>query len=672
MVVWVVAWVVAAAGFVHLYVSLEQPAYPWDWGRNWRMYQALHNAIANWNFVHALDLIASVRVSDYNFVAILFLTPQSFLLGTGREAYILLVVLTFIFPLVFVANAFVSRRVLRENDEAALDAGFAFALGLLYTPFWPASLRGMIDVAGLIPLAMSMDLFLASRFMNESSVRAAIRCGVELWLAFLVRRWLVFSIFSLSAVSVAFGSLSALRTRASVPRLAIRYGQLTAAFVVCALIAQWGLVSNILSTNYHDVYSAYKQSTLAEDVVNNFRSFGGLNIALMLVGLAPGAGIAIETSAWILLAAILNVCSFSWVQTPGIQHGLGVSLFLYPLYLAGAMATARGLDRAFGHRKRVSQFAVLAALALNFAAAFPLFDWGVLEPATAILAPAKTPPLRLAHYESYRRLIDFLMGLPAPNRIAVFASRDELSDSLLGSLEPTLRPRLAMVSQVDLRDLFSTESLRVDYIVVSDPIRTMLRPDGQRTIVFPAQSLANREDIGEAFEKLPDEFELDGGFRAHVYKRTRPFQRGEVDAFFKKLYQFYPEWRALYENSLGKEILSARVSPDGGQAEIDVADSTTLRVRPEAGRPVTLDFGTPLSGLWRRVILRAKFADPKACAQPVGFSAFTSAGGRTLAQASAAAGQPGDLDLRGGTTAISVARTGASSCGEATLEFLAR
>jgi hypothetical protein len=173
MLVWVGACAVAAAAFVYLYVAREQPAYPWDWGRNWRMFQALHNALADGNFLYALDLIASVRVSDYNFVAILFLMPQSFLLGVGRQAYILFLILTFIFPLVFLANRFISRRAPLENDAAAFDPGFAFAVGVLYTPFWPASLRGMIDVAALIPLAMAMDLFLAGRFMAESSARTA-------------------------------------------------------------------------------------------------------------------------------------------------------------------------------------------------------------------------------------------------------------------------------------------------------------------------------------------------------------------------------------------------------------------------------------------------------------------------------------------------------------------
>ncbi len=566
-VVGVWALLAVAAGLVALiHARSAHPAQIWDARCFWELYvasgEALRQGVPGW----LGGVVADIRTSDYNSLSVDLLLPVQALFGPSRPVFVTALVVAYLVPAALVLGH-VSQDLAetRAGTSAAGRRGWLALSGmaLVAVPLWAPTLSGMPDIVGTIPL-----LFLVLRLRRTDLTRPQPReqlvlLGLLAWLPFLCRRWYAYTVLSVLGTAAAFALVDHVRVLwaasrpddempAPGPRIGFWPGPLIANLAVIGAVAaglvltlQGGLALRIATTSYRDAYSAYQLADGRAHIVRIVAHFGPLSLLLAAFGFAAGVVEAEtrRTTLFVTLAFGLGAVLFAQVQLFADHHYL-------PLAMGLLLVTGIGLSVAW---RRLARFAALRAGLVGGLAALELaaFVHGVgmpVQPLAPLFARDTAYPLRLENYPEYRRLSrDLQVLVGAHGTVSVFASSPVLCDSLLESLSgEALDAHLHMASQVDKRDLFDTDSLLTDYVVVADPVQTHLRPADQQVIVAPAEALLTGAGVGRAYRPLPQIYHLTATVTARVYARVRPFQRAEVDALFARLFQAHPEWRAIY------------------------------------------------------------------------------------------------------------------------------
>jgi len=573
----------ASIVFVTFYVHAEHPAYVWDFSGYWDQYKNTgRHFLEDWR--DALQqtqlLIAS---QDYNPSSILPLLPIYWLFGGDRAAYVAGIAVIYLVPVAFVA----ARLARADAGPQARLCLLTLFVAFTYPAFWRPTLRGMVDVAGLLPLGLAALILFRTDYLTKASRKTALGFGLLLWSAFLLRRWYAFSLVALVMTALLFLFATALSNRrplAPVLRAAIpNYAVAGVTALVALGCFQPHLLTRILTTNYSDSYSAY-QADLTGQLKIYYDHLGLWLLALAATGLVADLRRKRMRSAFGACVAILTMALFSRIQAPGLQHSLPVELFLFPAYVSGLLFLAQRLPAP---RLAAPALGVLASL--NFLSTFAPFGWGAGEPARLLFPQARYGPLRLAQYNEYLRLISDLKALEPGATIAVFASSFTMSNSVLATLDPTVARRLEYVAHVDRRDGFDWMTLAADYALIGEPTPLHLKAGSQKIIEFPAQDIAAGVGVGAAFVDTGRRYSLDDGVTAQLYKRLRSVSAGEIGTLANRFYEIYPDWRTEKPN-VGFGLASAALVRGEPRGAVWGGSAETLFIHPGMTQPTSVQF----------------------------------------------------------------------------------
>jgi hypothetical protein len=327
-----------------------------------------------------------------------------------------------------------------------------------------------------------------------------------------------------------------------------------------AAVVAWPIVVRALSTPYADLYSAYQMpataSLLAEAARSTADLFAANGVLATFVGLVALAMLVArrETRRVGVMLTAVALCSyvqFRRVQGAGHHHHL-----LWSSLLTAAIALAA---TSLASRLRPPQaWGLVAGLvvvgSLQWAAA-------VVPAATGLRflmcgSTAELPLVRSDLAELGRlvaaidRVAAEMGGRPS---IYCLASSAVLNSNILYAYPPSLhRPfHAAMLvrntANIDKRDGFPNELVSADLVVVCDPPQVHQGVENQQVVVEPARQILAGEGFGAAFERLPEEFVLEGGTKTYVYVRARPIEPADVAALSAALRRSYPERPSVYE-----------------------------------------------------------------------------------------------------------------------------
>ena len=520
------------------YVHVEHPAYAWEWGSYWILFREL-GELATQDFGRFIVItLSSISSWDYNASGLMPLMPVYLLLGGDRTTYIAAVCALYVVPAAIVAAHLAVTPDARESTKR-----LAIGSAVLVPVFWNAALRGMIDVVGLIPLGFASLLLLKTRFLTRANWRNAAEVGVFIWLTFLIRRWYAFSLVALISLSILAAIILLLHERRAAkpgPSMRLegetlgRWAIVGFTVLLCLALYQRPLVTRILTTHYGEIYSAYQRVPF-DQLATYYREFG----PVLLSFLAAGLMIDITQRNWrnlfFFTVAGATVVLFMQVQAPGVQHVLPVAFMAFPCCFSGILFAWRKLSAPWG-------LAVPLVLLLNFGNSYLPPSAGPLQTVRSALGGPTYPPLHLEHYGEYQRLVRDLMALDANARVAVFASSQDLGDSLLVALDFRLNPRLSIVSQVDLRDGFNWDVLTAEYALIGRPTPLHLPPEGQQVVVIPSESIASGTGIGASYVSTGQRYTLDHGIVAELYRRFRPIPETDISELKKTFRRMYPQW----------------------------------------------------------------------------------------------------------------------------------
>jgi hypothetical protein len=567
--------------FCAKYVSVEHPAYSFDYGGYWEIFKRVGTLISNGSAGWASDFLTQIRNSDYNPAPVLPLYPSYLILGDERSSYLVAISLVYLLPTVVIAAALMLRSTGLHGPWAA---SAAFLTAFTYLPFWAPTLRGMVDISGLVFLGLATLVLFKSEFLQRRPILTALALGVLLWLPFLFRRWYAFCIIAFFVTSFGFGLFVRWRGNNANWQSALRFtlSMGLAGLIAVALVAtfQSGLAKRAVSTSYADLYEAYQLSFLQHIRMISNR-LGWYIIAMMAVG----TGIAISTrnlcATFCLFVAALTWFLFIHVQRLGPHHFLPVAFWLLPVYFVGIVAAARYLV-PLPKSVRLVPAALISMAIFAFGVSPRLQANGALG---AIFIPRSTShPLHLKGYAEYRRLIaDLETLLKNDRRLVVFASSGSLSDSLLEALAPSLRGRINRAPHIANRDFFPFELLRSEYALATDPPQTDMKPGAQDNLLIPNEMLIDRYGFGTAFKRM-HRYQL-GDITAYLFHRERFVTATEMKQLLDHFVASYPNWRDKYKASMSIPLAVREVKVGDSSGRAQFLNATTLFLHPGRYEP---------------------------------------------------------------------------------------
>jgi hypothetical protein len=542
--------VVATNLLVARYIQSERYIYSWDWSGYWLMFQDLGAELRS-NFAAALSgILEGVATNDYNALPILPLMPFEWVFGPSRLSYILAIANAAVLPSAVLLAWLVERAMGdRSWPRALLCTASVLGLHILWAP----ALRGFPDVVGVAVAGLILVVYFRDRPKTLSAWGLAqlAATGFLLSLLILTRRYYIFWAISFFPAAI-LSYLITLRWAELRPRELIAPAMRLAGVGIVCGASLWifaaPLVRHMVATKYSSAYTAYRWElagggTFAQSVDH----FGLLLILLCLAGLlwlstrekTRRLGIFLIIQAACAMVLFARVQSLIWVQ-----H----FLLLAPaagIGIAAAIAALYNVKLAI--RWRVAGiFAVLSVVLLNSVAVLS----GLQIVPDPLMARVRFQPNVRDDMGEVQRLVSTLGKLDASN-IYVAASSWMFNPSILKTACRTTQPDLCAKIQdgahVDLRDGFPAAFLSADYVVIAVPTQYHLWPQDQLVVGLVAQDIRQGRGIGEAFERLPGEFRLDGGVKVSIYQRVMPFEYGAVKALSTKLQNRYPQARSLFE-----------------------------------------------------------------------------------------------------------------------------
>ncbi|AZO17352.1 hypothetical protein EJ069_23105 [Mesorhizobium sp. M2A.F.Ca.ET.043.05.1.1] len=659
----------ATLAIIAAYVYREQPAYTWDYGAYWRTFQDYGQYLAADPWPALKRIFDGIESQDYNPAGVLPLFPFYVLFGPGRIAYVSAVALMYLLPTAVIATAIFHR--LAKNPVAELTS--IFVMALTFVPFWAPTLRGMLDIVGLVFLGLATLLLFKSEYLRHRPVRNGLLLGLMIWLPFLFRRWYAYSIVIFFLAAFLVGTAKALYERAGTRAIANLCGGLAiAGIVLCGLAfaLQHGLVVRAFTTSYADLYSAY-QVPFPRHLEMLAERLSPWMIALIVIGAIVVVSHKNFEGGFCLLAAVGTFFFFIRTQYLGLHHFLPIAFWLLPIFLVGAAWCASYLQ-FLAARVRLLPFAAIssAILLVAISPASRSLDF----PAHAFIPRADTSPLHLDNYAEYQRLVADLDHLTKDgSKFFVYASSSKISDSLMVALDHPLQGRVIYAPHIAKVDLFNFNALRAAYVVAVAPPQEQMAPGTQANITVPGQWLLQGRGFGRAYERVGTSYALSDGIEAYLFRRVRPVTLEEANELVTELDRHYPGWGKIFRSSMLLP-LAARDETLGDQwGQVIVMGQNAFLIHPGTNLPtsVSVPFRSDISQHPKRLALSISNKLLQQCPTADGVEAHVTFNGRNIWSGEVLPGDDKriDLPMEDGTLSLSVSDRSQPNCDHAVATF---
>jgi hypothetical protein len=560
--------------FIVRYMTRERFIYFWDYVDYHNVYIRLGHKLALSPFPALQSVYHSIRENEYNFLPIMFLLPFRFAFGPGRLSFILAITVMFAFPSIvlfsFAAAALRADSAVQSTFERVgltflALSGFAF-LPLLWIPV----LIGSVDVGGVIIVLIVLMLYFRADLADQSMVNL-VAIGLLLSLLVLFRRWFAYwvvgffgALFICEGLRYLWNKERRVHWVFLARNILIMGGISVCSFFLVATPIAW----KMLTTNYRDIYSAYRSS---HPFIHNLAALYN-HIGLLTLGLA-GLGIALSlvnekrrnVAFFLCMQFVISFALFARTQDFVLSSG-GHSIGAQHLYLAlvtiGLFAVFFMQDLFLRVRSHAGKAALLliflAGSLANFCVTFMPRAGEIAKDLNFALPKIRQYPMVRTDLDQMQAMLDTLHDLirNSPASIYILASSFSLNSSVAQGacflLEPTqsnLAYRIFPTTDVDKRDGFPVLFLESRYVVLTIPFGYHLAPEDQRVIGILANQLVSGEGIGKSYDRLNYEFRLEDGSYAFIYQRTRPLDPLEVKALSDQFVGLYPGQRKRFELS---------------------------------------------------------------------------------------------------------------------------
>lgn len=549
--------------FVLWYLKRERYIYFWDYSNYHILYRQLGAKLVREPFDAIGSVVTSVRENEYNTLPSLLQMPFYLLFGSSRRTFILSVVIIFAFPAIILFTLLMRKMHGPVSDERNRD-GIALtfitlAVIALAPPMWLPLLQGYVDVVGLNVIFIFLILYFR-RDLDEQKTRHAVALGLLLSLLILLRRWYAYWVVGFFFAASVDVLASYLRDRTQIKKALLGFRNILiigVTAVISFFVAATPIAMKMLTTNYRDVFSAYRSSdSTLQHFIRLYHYFGPLFCVGSLIGLLmmlakPGlARRALFLAVQFLTAFIL----FNQTQDLNGHHYYWVSVTIF-------IFTAFFLREAYEWLKTLPQrVAFICALSVicvsNLLIVFHPAVSRLLSPVEVVYSQMRLPPLRRNDLGQVYGLLTTLNELTrdSDSKIYILASSVKLNSGIVSNAIYDFQPPIVGLEQhlfnthdVDKRDGFPFQLYEARYVVVTDPVAYHLAPKDQRVIGLPAEELLKGEGLGRSYRRLPFEFPLEDGSRAYIYEKVNNLDANDLKRISDTFVGFYPAYKEKFE-----------------------------------------------------------------------------------------------------------------------------
>ncbi|MGB7923692.1 MAG: hypothetical protein WCF57_10650 [Pyrinomonadaceae bacterium] len=549
--------------FAVWYVKQERYVYFWDYAGYHILYRELGAKLAQSPSEALGSVVTSVRNNEYNTLPSLLQMPFYLAFGPRRLPYILSVTILYAFPAIFLFTLLLRRLDARDAGEKKWDdlalTFISLVVIALAPPLWLPLLLGYVDVIGLNVIFIILMLYFRKDLAAQTT-RSLIAMGLLLSLLILLRRWYAYWVVGFFCATSIDALLSYLPDRTQLKKVGLGFRNILImglVAVVSFFIVATPIALRMLTTDYRDVFSAYRSSdSTFQHFVRLYHYFGLLLVAASVVGLLAMAAkegkrrVAIFMAIQFITAFLL----FNRTQDLNGHHYYWVAVTIF-------MMAAYFLRAAYSRLKtwplKAVFIIVLCVVALSNL--LVVFHPGVsrfLSPVETVYSQNRLPPLRRNDLNQVYGLLTTLRDLTrgSDSRIYILASSVKLNAGIaqnaLYDFEPPmveLERNLYSTADVDKRDGFPFHLYNALYVVVTNPVAYHLASTDQRVVGVVAEELIKGEGLARSYERLPYEFPLEDGSKAYIYKKVRPFDAGDLKRISDTFVRFYPAYKERFE-----------------------------------------------------------------------------------------------------------------------------
>lgn len=566
-----VLWV-AANLFLYQFYHHENYVYFWDWSFYQSRFAFIVGKFHEGFLAPIKTLVYSIAFTEQSLIAPFIIAPFGLLFGTGRSVFLFSVLNVFALPTALMISVVFMRLTTPQNNKKWGYALIPLTIALLTPQFWIPITLGFYDVSTLIVVCV-IWLLLLSDWSNKPKIKATFT-GILLTTLIFIRRWYGYWVFSFFPAVGLEWLVAKAKKRKPFLNLKLIFICGISAFLFFLLVGA-PIMYEIVKNNYAEMFSAFKHgdSTL-QVMLEAVIHYGWFSIIFAVAGfiLAIKNNNAKSFLNIIGVQTLLTLYLFSRVQRVDQHHHyqfmIVIILFqaLFLLYLWRSELSKVG-------KYLLTTLFCLVTLVNFTQALIPQFS--ILRWQTAhLFAGAQHYPLVRHDTKTIENLMSYLNQNASSNStIYVAASSLILNDDILKnscyylSFNLPVCQRVLQNSSVDLRDGFPQQFLRADYVVVGDPIQYHLRPQDQRVVGVLADEIINKNNIGNAFELMPQKFTLDNGVEVKIYKKDRNFTPQELQNLKATFLTYYPGENSLFNIPLSDKEVIVTIPAENGAKE---------------------------------------------------------------------------------------------------------
>lgn len=547
---------------IYYYVNQEANIYIWDYFQYWNRWSYYID-----NFDNVIDtlpfIIESVQVNTlYNNSPVLFLWLAKYLPFDSRVNYIIGIYI-FVYLIVIYLCFYIVKKIYKEKLRDS-DTYLFFCLLCFYPPFWMPLLRGYIDMVGLIPILISIIFCIRVDFSCNSiliNIRNILIMAFLLWMPILLRRWYIFTVI---ALYLCLPLLNLLLYKCVTIKNAIKvYGIF---FIIGCVMSslmvyfQPAFFETATSNNYAFSYKAYYEPILLS-YLSLYNKIGLLTLLLFVLGIIFSFRIKImdKIKAFNIFCFFMLVISFNifiYIQSIGLHHALPYTLWIFFIVWMSCFI----LSKKYTFFSNALVIIWLSIFYVTFNDVSFRQSPSLYQELDLIKTPHILPEQKLPLYidevflPNYLELInDLRSNVTDKQVISVIGSNQAFSADLVRLLSGNTLP-IIYSSQIDFRDDIDMR-LFAEYVVITDPI-LIHRKNYQCVITVAGELLLSEEGIGQRYQKINKEYDLDAGIKAYIFKKIGQFSEDDIDKYLSKMSECHPsEWDKNYMQTVKDKIL---------------------------------------------------------------------------------------------------------------------
>ena len=556
---------------IFLKIRQNNTVYTWDWAGYWKLSVSSTDQLFSIGLIDSIkNLLYSINNWDYNsFLPFVIALPLHFI-GYSYVKYVMVVAVFFFIPAAVLVATLAAGIVKNEKPGTVFTVTlFLNFVGLFY---YRIILRGMIDVAIVIPMAISLMYLLEYDFKTIGHLRNIFIAGM-LVMAWISRRYAVFYIvgFVCAMVYSAVAFLWKERNKKAVISTVVNFAEIGGCSLLVLLVVFRKFLLDALGTN-REAFSSYGAGLVQNSLMFVFRT-GILYWIIIFITLVLSIKKK-ETEVILKLAVLIlsTIVSFSSVQMPGIQHILDIAVPVLAM-----VALLMDFKRE-GKAHNTICMIIYAVIGLCFATIVILtyLDAKCLEvkikntvtskianqtfyvmpyaAATNLVEETFAYPLIRTDMETLGKIVGDVNASTVKENDTYVAVAEQMfnSDTMRNYSFPEVEnsvPSLSPVSDVDLRDGFPKYFLSATYVLACNSNNCTYN-NGEEILRYINSEIKNSDSqIGKHYE-LMTSYRLDDDMVIDLYRKVSEYSEGDLEVIATHFDEVYPNHDELFRERI--------------------------------------------------------------------------------------------------------------------------